>query len=133
LIGSSKGTPTEKPCASSTVRTHGFNQNDTKSAGIFRWVMVRKTTMSHAPAPETVVPDLPDALAVLPICRSTETPISVNYDFTSRAEAHRWETITVGGEGSTRWTALLSKRPNTCWHPLCRNTAKVTLNTFARP
>jgi len=39
-------------------------------------VMVRKTRMSDAPAPETFVPDLPDALAVADLSHPRNARIS---------------------------------------------------------
>ena len=46
------------------VRTTGLNQHDETVMEYVRWVMVRKRDVD-APAPETVVPDLPKALGQL--------------------------------------------------------------------
>src|SRR5579871_3002032 len=45
------------------VRSEGFNQRGETVIDYVRWVMVRKRDLS-APAPETVVPKLPEAVAV---------------------------------------------------------------------
>lgn len=44
------------------VRTTGLNQNDEVVLSYVRWVMVRKRDV-NAPAPETVLPDLPEAVS----------------------------------------------------------------------
>ena len=45
------------------VRSRGFNQRGETVVDYVRWVMVRKRD-HHAPAPEAVAPDLPEAVAV---------------------------------------------------------------------
>ncbi|MEM9937351.1 MAG: MaoC family dehydratase [Pseudomonadota bacterium] len=74
------------------VRTRGFNQADTKVLSYVRWVMVNKRDL-HAPAPETLIPDLEDAVA------ATSLPRSLNYsgwDDTLSGSPHRFEDYSVG-------------------------------------
>jgi 2-methylfumaryl-CoA hydratase len=76
------------------VRTRGLNQHDAVVLDYVRWVMVRKRDLD-APAPETVVPDLANAVApgdlVVP-----EGLDFTRYDFTLAGEPHRWADYEIG-------------------------------------
>ena len=76
------------------VRTRGLNQHDAVVLDYVRWVMVRKRDPG-VPAPETVVPDLADAVApgdlVVP-----EGLDFTRYDFTLAGEPHRWADYEIG-------------------------------------
>ncbi|MEH6674367.1 MAG: MaoC family dehydratase [Sulfitobacter sp.] len=113
------------------VRTTGFNQNDTKVLEYVRWVMVRKRDVD-APAPETVVPDLPDALAVADLS-IPETLDFSNYDFTLAGEAHRWDDYTVGEMIDHVDGVTVEEAEHMLATRLWQNTAKVHFDTSARP
>ena len=113
------------------VRTTGFNQNDTKVLEYVRWVMVRKRDVD-APAPETVVPDLPKALTVEDLS-IPETLDFSNYDFTLAGEAHRWGDYTVGEMIDHVDGVTVEEAEHMMATRLWQNTAKVHFDTSARP
>ena len=113
------------------VRTTGFNQNDTKVLEYVRWVMVRKRDVD-APAPETVVPDLPKALTVDDLS-IPETLDFSNYDFTLAGEAHRWDDYTVGEMIDHVDGVTVEEAEHMMATRLWQNTAKVHFDTSARP
>jgi len=113
------------------VRTTGFNQNDTKVLEYVRWVMVRKRDVD-APAPETVVPDLPKALTVDDLS-IPETLDFSNYDFTLAGEAHRWGDYTVGEMIDHVDGVTVEEAEHMMATRLWQNTAKVHFDTSARP
>ena len=113
------------------VRTTGFNQNDTKVLEYVRWVMVRKRDVD-APAPETVVPDLPKALTVDDLT-IPETLDFSNYDFTLAGEAHRWGDYSVGEMIDHVDGVTVEEAEHMMATRLWQNTAKVHFDTSARP
>jgi len=113
------------------VRTTGFNQNDTKVLEYVRWVMVRKRDVD-APAPETVVPDLPKVLTVDDLS-IPETLDFSNYDFTLAGEAHRWDDYTVGEMIDHVDGVTVEEAEHMMATRLWQNTAKVHFDTSARP
>ena len=113
------------------VRTTGFNQNDTKVLEYVRWVMVRKRDVD-APAPETIVPDLPKALTVEDLS-IPETLDFSNYDFTLAGEAHRWGDYTVGEMIDHVDGVTVEEAEHMMATRLWQNTAKVHFDTSARP
>ncbi|SDZ42495.1 L-erythro-3-methylmalyl-CoA dehydratase [Jannaschia faecimaris] len=69
------------------VRTTGINQSDEAVLSYVRWVMVRKKDAA-APAPDTVIPDLTDAVSPTDLV----VPEGLNfddYDFGLAGEPHR--------------------------------------------
>ncbi|MBV0913018.1 MaoC family dehydratase [Anianabacter salinae] len=76
------------------VRTTGLNQHDETVMDYVRWVMVRKRD-PNAPAPDTVVPDLPDVVdpGTLVIPKGLDF---TRYDFTLAGEPHRCGDYAVG-------------------------------------
>ena len=78
------------------VRSDAFNQQDEKVFTWIRWVMVHKHNLD-APAPETVIPDLPDHVpaAELPI------PAEMNltdFDTSASGSPHLWDDYGVQKE-----------------------------------
>ncbi|WP_179378238.1 MaoC family dehydratase [Jannaschia marina] len=69
------------------VRTTGFNQADEPVLSYVRWVMVRKRDLD-APAPETVIPELADAVAATDLVVPEGLDFD-GYDFTLAGEPHR--------------------------------------------
>ena len=76
------------------VRTQGLNQMDQPVLDYVRWVMVRKRD-ADAPAPETVVPDLPPVVAPGDLVIPEGLDFS-DYDFDLAGEPHRWGDYQVG-------------------------------------
>ncbi|MEM7724633.1 MAG: MaoC family dehydratase [Pseudomonadota bacterium] len=76
------------------VRTEGLNQHGTVVLDYVRWVMVRKRDLD-APAPETVLPDLPKVVDPATLILPEGLDFS-HYDFGLAGEPHRWGDYEVG-------------------------------------
>tara|TARA_R110002094_G_scaffold129163_1_gene123105 strand:- start:905 stop:1936 length:1032 start_codon:yes stop_codon:yes gene_type:complete len=113
------------------VRTTGLNQHDDVVMEYVRWVMVRKRDID-TPAPETVVPDLPKAIAadklVVP-----EGLNFTNYDFTLAGERHRWDDYEIGEQIDHVDGVTIEEAEHMMATRLWQNTAKVHFDTSARP
>ena len=113
------------------VRTTGLNQHDDVVMEYVRWVMVRKRDID-TPAPETVVPDLPKAIAadklVVP-----EGLNFTNYDFTLAGEPHRWGDYEIGEQIDHVDGVTIEEAEHMMATRLWQNTAKVHFDTSARP
>ncbi len=112
------------------VRTTGFNQMGTPVLEYVRWVMVRKNDTS-APAPETVVPDLPPVVdpATLAI------PDGLNfedYDFILAGEPHRWGDYEIGETIDHVDGVTLEEAEHMLATRLWQNTAKVHFDATFR-
>ena len=113
------------------VRTEGLNQYGETVLSYVRWVMVRKGN-PEAPAPETVVPELSDAVAASDLVLPEGLDFT-GYDFAQAGEPHAWGDYEVGEridhvDGSTVEEAehMLATR-------LWQNTAKVHFDATVRP
>ena len=108
-----------------------MNQNDEKVLEYVRWVMVRKRD-TDAPAPETVLPDLPAVLdaADLVIPKGLDF---TNYDFTLAGEPHRWGDYAVGEQIDHVDGVTVEEAEHMMATRLWQNTAKVHFDTSARP
>ncbi|MGG7644948.1 MaoC family dehydratase [Rhodovulum sp. YNF3179] len=76
------------------VRTRGLNQRDEVVLDYVRWVMVRKLRLD-APAPETTIPDLADAVSAEDLVSAPGLDFT-GYDFALSGEPHRWADYAVG-------------------------------------
>ncbi len=76
------------------VRTRGLNQRDEIVLEYVRWVMVRKRDLD-APAPETVIPDLPRVVEPADLVVPEGLDFS-DYDFTAAGESYRWGDYEIG-------------------------------------
>ena len=76
------------------VRTTGLNQHGEAVMEYVRWVMVRKRNVD-APAPDRVVPDLPDAIAATDLMIPKGLDFT-NYNFDLAGEPHRWGDYAIG-------------------------------------
>ena len=76
------------------VRTRGMNQRDEVVIDYVRWVMVRKRDLD-APAPETVIPDLPRVVDPADLIIPEGLDFS-NYDYSLSGEDHKWGDYQVG-------------------------------------
>jgi 2-methylfumaryl-CoA hydratase len=113
------------------VRTTGFNQNDEPVLSYVRWVMVRKRDLDAA-APETVVPDLADAVLASDLMIPEGLEFS-NYDFTLAGEPHRWGDYSVGEMIDHVDGVTIEEAEHMMATRLWQNTAKVHFDTSARP
>ena len=113
------------------VRTTGLNQWDEPVLDYVRWVMVRKRDID-APAPETVVPALAEAVApsdlVLP-----EGIDFLQYDFGQAGEPHRWGDYAVGEQIDHVDGVTIEEAEHMLATRLWQNTAKVHFDASARP
>ena len=113
------------------VRTTGVNQRDETVLEYVRWVMVRKRDLD-APAPETVIPDLPKALTPDQLVVPQGLDFS-NYDFTLAGEPHRWGDYAVGEQIDHVDGVTIEEAEHMMATRLWQNTAKVHFDTSARP
>ncbi|RFP88880.1 MaoC family dehydratase [Rhodobacteraceae bacterium 63075] len=113
------------------VRTRGFNQEDEAVLDYVRWVMVRKRD-TDAPAPETVVPELADAVAAEDLVIPEGLDFS-GYDFEQAGEPHRWEDYAVGEVIDHVDGVTIEEAEHMLATRLWQNTAKVHFDMTFRP
>ncbi|MEQ6250106.1 MaoC family dehydratase [Sulfitobacter sp. HNIBRBA3233] len=113
------------------VRTTGLNQSGDTVLEYVRWVMVRKRD-ADAPAPETVVPDLPDAIAAADLVIPEGLDFT-NYDFDLAGEPHRLGDYAVGETIDHVDGVTIEEAEHMMATRLWQNTAKVHFDTSARP
>ena len=112
------------------VRSTATNQRDETAIDWARWVMVRKADVD-APAPETVVPDLADAVAAEDLIVPAGLDLT-SYDFAAAGEPHRFGDYEVGEKIDHVDGVTLSDPEHMLATRLWQNTAKVHFNTEAR-
>jgi len=95
-----------------------------------RWVMVNKRDVD-APAPDTVVPELADAVAVDDLVVPAGLDFT-GYDFAAAGEPHRWDDYEVGEKIDHVDGVTLTDAEHMMATRLWQNTAKVHFNTSAR-
>jgi 2-methylfumaryl-CoA hydratase len=113
------------------VRTRGFNQRDVAVLDYVRWVMVRKAD-PDAPAPETVVPDLPPVINPADLIIPKGLDFSA-YDFGLAGESHRWGDYEIGEQIDHVDGVTIEEAEHMMATRLWQNTAKVHFDTGARP
>ncbi|MEO1640135.1 MAG: MaoC family dehydratase [Pseudomonadota bacterium] len=112
------------------VRTTGRNQRGEPVLSYVRWVMVRK--QGDAPAPETVIPTLSDAVAADELV----VPEGLNfadYDFTLAGEPHRLSGYSVGEVIDHVDGVTIEEAEHMLATRLWQNTAKVHFDATYRP
>jgi len=113
------------------VRSTATNQRDEVVLDWARWVMVHKRDTA-APAPETVLPELADAVAAEDLIIPAGLDFT-GYDFESAGEPHRLDDYEIGEKidhvDGVTLTASEHQQATRLW----QNTAKVHFNTEARP
>ncbi len=113
------------------VRTRGLNQRDEAVLEYCRWVMVRKRN-PDAPAPQTVVPELADAVPpgqlVIP-----EGLDFTDYDFALAGEPHRWGDYEVGERIDHVDGVTIEEAEHMMATRLWQNTARVHFDAGLRP
>ncbi len=112
------------------VRSTGFNQHGTPVMTWCRWVMVRKRDLD-APAPETVLPELPKSVAATDLCVPEGLDFT-GYDFTLAGEPHRWSDYAVGERIDHIDRTTVEDAEHMTATRLWQNTAKVHFDTTAR-
>ncbi len=113
------------------VRTRGLNQRDELVLDYVRWVMVKKRDLD-APAPETVIPDLAQAVAAQDLI----IPEGLNftdYDFTLAGEPHRLGDYSIGERIDHVDGVTIEEAEHMLATRLWQNTAKVHFDVTSRP
>lgn len=108
------------------VRSVGVNQRDEMAADYIRWVMVRKNDLA-APAPEPVVPDLPEAVAV----EDLHVPYRLapgSYDTARSGSPHLWEDYATGERIDHSDGMTIEEAEHMLATRLYQNTARVHFN-----
>lgn len=113
------------------VRTRGRNQRGDVVLEYVRWVMVRKRDMD-APAPETLVPDLPQVVAAQDLVIPDGLDFT-GYDFTAAGEPHRWGDYAVGEQIDHVDGVTIEEAEHMLATRLWQNTAKVHFDATFRP
>jgi 2-methylfumaryl-CoA hydratase len=108
------------------VRTTGTNQNDEAVLEYCRWVMVRKRDRA-SPAPEPVVPKLPEAVAAVDLDVPEEID-PADYDFIGAGATHRWDDYAVGEKIDHVDGMTIEEAEHALATRLYQNTAKVHFN-----
>ena len=112
------------------VRSTATNQRGETAIDWARWVMVRKNDVD-APAPDTVVPELADAVAASDLIVPDGLDFS-RYDFAAAGEPHRLGDYSVGEKIDQVDGVTLTDAEHMLATRLWQNTAKVHFNTEAR-
>jgi len=112
------------------VRTRGLNQWDEVVLEYVRWVMVRKGDM-EAPAPETVVPQLADAVAATDLVLPEGLDF-LQYNFALAGEPHRWGDYEIGEKIDHVDGVTIEEAEHMMATRLWQNTAKVHFDATAR-
>lgn len=108
------------------VHSVGRNQRGEMVLDYIRWVMVRKNNLD-APAPETTVPDLPEAVAVDDLA----VPYTVrpgSYDTALAGSGHLWEDYAVGEKIDHMDGMTIEEAEHMLATRLYQNTARVHFN-----
>ncbi len=113
------------------VRSTATNQRGEVALDWCRWVMVHKRD-HDAPAPETVLPELKQALEPGDLVVPEGLDFS-SYDFTAAGEPHRFDDYAVGELIDHVDGVTLTDAEHMMATRLWQNTAKVHFNTEARP
>ncbi|MDT9594901.1 MaoC family dehydratase [Nocardioides zeae] len=113
------------------VRSTATNQRDEVVLDWARWVMVHKRD-HDAPAPETVVPQLADAVAAQDLVVPAGLDLTA-YDFAAAGEPHRFDDYEVGERIDHVDGVTITDAEHMLATRLWQNTAKVHFSTEARP
>ncbi|MGY6705273.1 MaoC family dehydratase [Roseinatronobacter sp.] len=113
------------------VRTQGRNQHGDVVLEYVRWVMVRKRDRD-APAPDTVVPDLPQVVEPQDLVVPNGLDFT-RYDFTAAGEPHRWGDYAVGERIDHVDGVTIEEAEHMLATRLWQNTAKVHFDATFRP
>lgn len=112
------------------VRSVGTNQNGETVLDYVRWVMVNKRD-AGAPTPETVLPDLPGAVAA----ENLHVPFDLtgrDYDTALAGSPHLWDDYEVGEQIDHVDGMTIEESDHMLATRLYQNTAKVHFNQHAQ-
>jgi 2-methylfumaryl-CoA hydratase len=109
------------------VRSTGRNQEGEVVLEYVRWVMVRKRD-KNAPAPETVVPKLPDRVDPAEIGMSVPQLNTAAYDYALAGAPYKWDDYEVGEKIDHVDGMTLEEAEHAIATRLYQNTAKVHFN-----
>ncbi|WP_111557419.1 MaoC family dehydratase [Paracoccus sediminilitoris] len=112
------------------VRTRGLNQVDEPVLEFVRWVMVRKRNPG-SPAPETVIPDLPVAVAAEDLA-IPEALDFTDYDFSLSGEPYCWGDYAIGERIDHVDGVTVEEAEHMLATRLWQNTAKVHFDATHR-
>jgi 2-methylfumaryl-CoA hydratase len=107
------------------VRSVGSNQRNEMVLDYCRWVMVRKKD-PNTPAPETVVPGLPDAVDAADL--AVPFQLKATYDTVRAGSPHLWEDYSVGEKIDHVDGMTIEEAEHMMATRLYQNTAKVHFN-----
>ena len=113
------------------VRSVGTNQRGEPVLDYVRWVMVRKRDAA-APAPDTVVPDLPAAVDPADLVIPPGLDFT-RYDFDLAGSRHRWGDYTPGEVIDHVDAVTIEDAEHMLATRLWQNTAKVHFDVTQRP
>jgi 2-methylfumaryl-CoA hydratase len=108
------------------VRSIGVNQRGETVLDYIRWVMVRKRN-AEAPAPEPLVPDLPDAVAAKDLVVPAGLT-NAGYDLPLAGSPHVWEDYLAGERIDHVDGMTIEEAEHMMATRLYQNTAKVHFN-----
>jgi 2-methylfumaryl-CoA hydratase len=108
------------------VHSVGVNQWDEVVLEYIRWVMVRKRD-PNAPAPETVIPDLPDSVPVTDLT-VPYTVSAANYNLAHAGSSHLWDDYEVGEKIDHVDGVTIEEAEHMQATRLYQNTARVHFN-----
>lgn len=111
------------------VRSRGVNQRGEAVVDYARWVMVKKGEAA-APAPEPVVPDLPDAVPAEQLAVPPDLDFST-FDFAAAGSAHRWGDYEAGEQIDHGDAVTIEEAEHQMATRLYQNTARVHFNQHA--
>jgi 2-methylfumaryl-CoA hydratase len=111
------------------VLTQGLNQRDEVVLDYVRWVMVRKNR--DTPAPQTVIPDLPDVVTPDRLVIPAGLDFS-DYDFALAGEPHRWSDYAIGEQIDHIDGVTMEEAEHMLATRLWQNTAKVHFDATHR-
>ncbi|MCB1508921.1 MAG: MaoC family dehydratase [Hyphomicrobiaceae bacterium] len=111
------------------VRSTGYKADGTEVLDYVRWVMVRKGNPDAA-TPETVVPDLPEA--VMPDALGSAVPMfdPARYDAALAGAPHRYDDFTIGEAIDHIDGMTVEEAEHQMATRLYQNTAKVHFNQY---
>ena len=108
------------------VRTVGQNQRDEIVLSYVRWVMVHKRDQA-SPAPETVVPELADAISMQEMA-IPENVVYANANLAMSGSPHRWGNYEIGERINHLDGMTVEEAEHQLATRLYQNTAKVHFN-----
>lgn len=111
------------------LRSRGVNQRGESVVEYTRWVMVKKGDAA-APAPEPVVPELPQAVPAERLAVPDGLDFS-NFDFAAAGSTHRWSDYEVGEQIDHGDAMTIEEAEHQMATRLYQNTARVHFNQHA--